>query len=159
MHAEIDDATDAGDRQVSVVASPKVKEAFDEQLARRLQDWLAEVLATEFADSGALTVMLQSDDEIAELNRRFRNRPHATDVLSFPGGEGEIRGRYLGDVAISLQTAARQATNEGHSLFQEVRLLALHGLLHCAGYDHEVDEGEMDLVELDLRDKWLGDHG
>ena len=81
------------------------------------------------------------------LNKRFRRTDKATDVLSFPAGE---RGE-LGDVIIAAGVARRQALAAGHSLQTELRVLALHGLLHLLGYDHETDDGRMLKVERRLR--------
>jgi rRNA maturation RNase YbeY len=82
-----------------------------------------------------LSVLLTDDREIRSLNRRFRAVDAATDVLSFPTGDP----LHLGDVAISLDTAARQARAEGHALFTEVTILLAHGILHLCGYDHETE--------------------
>jgi probable rRNA maturation factor len=71
-------------------------------------------------------------------------------VLSFPTAE-EFKGEHAGDLAVSLETAARQAREHGHSLRDEVRVLLLHGLLHLSGMDHEKDRGEMAAREAELR--------
>ncbi len=84
------------------------------------------------------------------LNRRFRRRNTATDVLSFPS---EVPG-IAGDIAISLEIAASNASALGHSLVEEVKILILHGLLHLAGHDHETDNGEMLAREGRLRLKF-----
>ena len=91
------------------------------------------------------SVCLVSDRRIRELNREFRARDQATDVLSFPGDdEPDPDGtRYLGDVVISAATAERQAGEAGHSLDEELQVLALHGYLHLMGHDHETDGGSM----------------
>lgn len=99
---------------------------------------------------GEVDVLLTSDAEIKRLNRIFRGKNKPTDVLSFPAPQ-EIAGQHAGDLAISLDTAARQAESFGHSLADEVRILLLHGLLHLAGMDHEVDSGEMAAREAELR--------
>lgn len=99
---------------------------------------------------GDVEVLLTSDVEIRRLNRTFRGKNKATDVLSFPA-PAEIAGEHAGDLAISLETAAQQAESFGHSLGVEVRILLLHGLLHLAGMDHEVDTGEMAERESELR--------
>jgi probable rRNA maturation factor len=99
---------------------------------------------------GEVDVLLTSDHELRRLNRTFRGKNKPTDVLSFPTPE-EIAAEHAGDLAISLDTAARQAESFGHSLGQEVRILLLHGLLHLAGMDHEVDSGEMATREAELR--------
>jgi probable rRNA maturation factor len=97
---------------------------------------------------GDVDVLLTSDAEIKRLNRQFRNKNKATDILSFPA---HASSGTAGDLAISLDTAARQAEEHGHSLRDELRILLLHGLLHLAGEDHETDSGEMAARELELR--------
>lgn len=100
--------------------------------------------------SGEVEVLLTSDAEMKRLNRTFRGKNKATDVLSFPTPP-EIAHEHAGDLAISLETAARQAAAFGHSLRDEVRILLLHGLLHLHGLDHETDRGEMAARETTLR--------
>lgn len=95
-------------------------------------------------------MLLTSDEEIRRLNRTFRKKNKATDVLSFPAPE-DLAEEHAGDLAISIDTAARQAESFGHSLNDEVKILLLHGLLHLAGMDHEVDSGEMADRETELR--------
>ena len=99
---------------------------------------------------GEVEVLLTSDAEIKRLNRDFRGKNKPTDVLSFPAPE-EISEEHAGDLAISLDTAARQARSFGHSLSEEVRILMLHGLLHLNGMDHETDSGQMAAREAELR--------
>jgi probable rRNA maturation factor len=96
-----------------------------------------------------MTVAIVPDARVQTLNRRYRQTNKPTDVLSFPAGE---RG-YLGDVVIAAGVARRQARDAGHSLQTELRVLALHGLLHLLGYDHEVDAGRMRRLEKRLRAK------
>ena len=118
---------------------------------RAARPWLQSVVRDVAPDALSFGVLFTSDQGIADLNRRFRGRKGPTDVLSFPGdGDG-----HLGDVVISLPVARRQAVAEGHSLERELRLLLLHGVLHCRGYDHETDDGSMDRLELRLREKHL----
>ena len=103
---------------------------------------------------GEVTVLLTTDDGIRALNRRFRKKNKATDVLSFPVEAGfGLAGDLAGDLAISVETAARQAAEQGHRLSVELRVLMLHGLLHLAGYDHEIDDGAMARKERRLRAK------
>ena len=99
--------------------------------------------------SGEVHVLLTSDAEIKRLNKTFRGKNKATDILSFPAAQ-EAEG-IAGDLAISLETAARQAAEHGHTLRDELRILLLHGLLHLHGEDHETDSGEMAARELALR--------
>jgi len=95
------------------------------------------------------TIAFVSDKKIRELNRQFRGVDKATDVLSFPAEEPN----NLGDVAISVETAATQAKENRLSFENEIAQLILHGLLHLSGYDHETDNGEMNRLELRLRRK------
>jgi probable rRNA maturation factor len=115
--------------------------------------------------AGQVSVLLASDSAIKRLNGKFRGLHHTTDVLSFPALEvpasasssGQRRSSraaqaaIAGDLAISLDTAARQAGRLGHPLLAELKILMLHGLLHLAGYDHESDAGEMAAREEQLR--------
>ena len=89
------------------------------------------------------------------LNRTFRGHDRPTDVLSFPVGDDQTtRGAgSLGDIVIATGIAGRQAAEQGHALGTELRILALHGLLHLLGYDHETDDGRMARVEARLRRK------
>jgi probable rRNA maturation factor len=102
---------------------------------------------------GQVTVLLTSDAAIRRLNKQFRGKNKATDVLSFPALEmvGRMVGDLAGDLAISVETARRQAREQGHALSVEIKVLMLHGLLHLAGYDHETDSGEMAKRERLLR--------
>jgi probable rRNA maturation factor len=97
-------------------------------------------------------VLLTSDAAIRRLNRQFRGKNKATDVLSFPA-DGLAPGseKIAGDLAISVPTAQRQAVAQGHALGVEIKILILHGLLHLAGYDHESDSGQMARRERLLR--------
>ena len=97
---------------------------------------------------GEVHVLLADDATLKRLNRQYRGKNKATDVLSFPAApESDVAG----DLAISLETARRQAARFGHSLRDEVRVLLLHGTLHLAGFDHEADGGEMEAREAELR--------
>ena len=100
--------------------------------------------------SGEVDVLLADDRTLRRLNGMFRGKDKATDVLSFPAA-AEFNGLHAGDLAISLETAGRQAREHGHSLRDEVRVLLLHGLLHLSGMDHEADRGEMAAREAELR--------
>jgi probable rRNA maturation factor len=108
---------------------------------------------------GEVHVLLADDATLKRLNRTFRGQNKATDVLSFPAGPTTVffgdpeSPELAGDLAISLETAARQAARFGHSLRDEVRVLLLHGTLHLAGFDHEQDAGEMAAREAELRQK------
>jgi probable rRNA maturation factor len=91
-----------------------------------------------------VTLLLAADPEVRRLNRRYRRKDRNTDVLSFPaGGELEPGRPHLGEIAISIPQAARQARRAGWSLREETSLLLVHGFLHLLGYDHERDDGAM----------------
>jgi probable rRNA maturation factor len=122
-------------------------------------------------------VALVSDARMRALNYRYRGKDYATDVLSFPAGgprrstgggpkRSALRAgavarrtsirkpppiRHLGDFVIASGVARRQARQAGHAEMAELRLLALHGLLHLLGYDHERDSGQMARLERKLR--------
>jgi probable rRNA maturation factor len=96
-----------------------------------------------------VAIALLPDSQIRRLNRVYRRVDKATDVLSFPA-LGAAR-TALGDIAIAKGVAARQARFYGHPAATEWRILALHGLLHLLGYDHETDRGEMSRLEARLQ--------
>jgi len=112
-----------------------------------LDRWLASTAPARAR--GKVTIALLTDAAMRKLNARFRQADYATDVLSFPSDE---RGS-LGDIAIARGVAATQARTLGHSARVELRVLALHGLLHLLGFDHESDTGQMAKVEERLRRK------
>lgn len=119
--------------------------AFDEMEFDRFIQGIGRQVARgqEFA------IVIGSDESLRDANRRFRGKRAVTDVLSFPDGEN---GR-LGDILISAAQAARQAARFGHNVEDELKILALHGLLHLLGYDHETDDGRMRRVEKRWRRK------
>jgi probable rRNA maturation factor len=125
--------------------------------APALAAWLARV--SPALARGAVTIALVSDRRVRTLNRQYRGIDRVTDVLSFPVGDGisvapgrqSRRTAFLGDIVIARGVAARQAREAGHGERTEWRVLALHGLLHLIGYDHEQDEGEMRRAEARLR--------
>lgn len=89
-----------------------------------------------------LSVVLCDDATIHALNRDYRRKDKPTDVLAFAlreGHAGHLAGDVLGDVVISLETAARQARERGNAPRDEVRMLLAHGLLHLLGWDHRTD--------------------
>ncbi len=98
----------------------------------------------------AVNVLVTSNVELQELNRRFRGKDQPTDVLSFPALPG-LKPRYAGDIAISAEIAAHNARVLGHTAAEEIKILALHGILHLRGYDHESDQGQMARREQKLR--------
>jgi probable rRNA maturation factor len=135
-----------------------------------LAQWLARAAPAEAR--GAVSIALVSDGLMRQLNAAYRGQSHATDVLSFrtgpsphppvrhpraraphtkPEGSRPEPAVHLGDLAIARGVASRQARQHGHSLEVELRVLALHGLLHLLGYDHETDAGTMGRLEERLR--------
>jgi probable rRNA maturation factor len=103
----------------------------------------ARKLESALAKGRAFDCLVTGDAELRKLNREFRGKDYATDVLSFPAAEGP----RLGDLAISAARARAQAHQFGHTTEQEVRILMLHGVLHLLGMDHESDSGEMARTE------------
>ena len=139
---------------------------YPEAGARRLRPWLERLAAALVerelpdVDEASLGVRFASDRELRRVNRDYRGKDKPTDVLSFPGEDGED-GRHVGDILISVPTARRQAAERGPPPEREIQTLLLHCLLHCLGYDHEADRGEMERLERRLRRTWIGveDHG
>jgi probable rRNA maturation factor len=119
-----------------------------------LGPWLQRLLAELAPGHDSFAVRFVGDRAMRAWNRDYRGKDRTTDVLSFPG-ETTPEGRHLGDVAISVPQASRQAAARGHSLQRELRVLLLHGVLHCLGHDHETDAGEMESLERRLRRRWL----
>ena len=139
----------AGRRLVVSVSGRHVPAA-----ARGLGRWL--IGAGPASAAGMVDIALVSDSRMRKLNREFRGVAKATDVLSFPASDDPhtrtgSTGEPLGDIAIALGVAERQAREQGHALRTELRILALHGLLHLLGYDHEKDNGRLRRVEDRLR--------
>jgi len=101
------------------------------------------------------SVALVSDSRMMQLNEMFRGMNSTTDVLSFPHEPDDFDPDKdnLGDIVISVEQAGNQATENGLTLENEIKQLILHGLLHLCGLDHETDNGEMNLRELELREK------
>ena len=103
---------------------------------------------------GTANVLVTSSSAMRSLNRQFRGKNKPTDVLSFPVDsalKNSKRAIHVGEIAISAEIAAQNAARLGHSTAQEVKILALHGILHLAGFDHERDNGEMARKEIQLR--------
>jgi len=121
--------------------------------ARRLRPWLEGLLDELAPAARSLGVRFCGDREMRRVNRQFRGMDKTTDVLSFPGDAEE----HLGDVLISVPVARSQAAVAHHAPDREIRILLLHGVLHCLGYDHETDQGEMERLERRLRKTWIAD--
>ena len=126
---------------------------------KELQEIADKVLIQLDYQKGELSLAFLGDDEMQDLNRDFRDIDTTTDVLSFPLGDETPEGIfYLGDIAISIDMAEHQADSLDHSLRKEVIQLFAHGILHLCGYDHETDDGEMDELELKIRDEILSSY-
>jgi probable rRNA maturation factor len=95
---------------------------------------------------GEVAILVTDNRQLRDLNRRFRRKNKATDVLSFPHADGAG-----GDIAVSADMARKNAARYGHETLEELKILVLHGMLHLAGYDHETDNGKMAAHELVLR--------
>jgi probable rRNA maturation factor len=124
--------------------------------ASGLASWLRRVAPARAR--GTVNLAIVSDRRIRTLNRTYRRKDYATDVLSFPANPQSLipnpsHRKFLGDIVIGRGVARRQARDAGHSEAIELRVLALHGLLHLLGYDHERDHGRMARVERRLRRK------
>ncbi|WP_449620614.1 rRNA maturation RNase YbeY [Robertmurraya sp. Marseille-Q9965] len=123
-----------------------------EEMLSTLEELLNFAARKEEVEAGSeLSVTFVSNDRIQEINREYRDKDYATDVISFAleeMGEGEIEvsggdiPRVLGDIIISIKKAEEQAEEYGHSFEREMGFLAVHGLLHLLGYDHENEEDE-----------------
>ena len=114
-----------------------------------LRRFLDEVIR-RVARGRSIACLVTGDAELRRLNRRFRGKNSATDVLSFPSAS---RNGFAGDLAISVDRARRQAAEHGHSLEDELRILILHGALHLTGLDHEKDAGRMARSEARWRQR------
>ena len=110
---------------------------------------LAELLVAEgVSDAGEVHCVLTGDDELAELNQRFRGRSGPTDVLAFPYDPSAASGVH-GDIYVSLDRARAQAAERGEPPGREVWRLFVHGALHLAGHDHDTDEGDRAMREAE----------
>jgi probable rRNA maturation factor len=122
--------------------------------SRALREFLDEI-TRRVARGRGVVCLITDDHELRRLNRQFRRKDYATDVLSFPAGDARPDGRAsIGEIAISIDRAAAQAKEHGHSLADELRILMLHGALHLAGFDHEKDSGEMRRAEARWRKRF-----
>lgn len=136
---------------------------FIHNLQRKIQidkaglETFAERLSLSVIEDSAKTfsVAFISDRRMKQLNKLFRGKNSTTDVLSFSHEPDEFDPdkNNLGDIVISVEQAQKQAAENGLTLEGEIKQLILHGLLHLCGYDHETDNGEMNVYELQLRDK------
>ena len=129
----------------------------------QLSAWASKLLRHAGAKESSLSILLCGDRRMRGLNRSFLRKDRPTDVLSFPAREGRdgregrgAGGSFLGDLAIDLPYAARQARRRGHPVDREVQVLLAHGILHLLGHDHETDSGEMFGLQRNLVRKAFG---
>ena len=141
--------------------SKRLRVSVTDGQGRRVRDgglgrWLESIAPARAR--GDVAVALAGDAQVRALNRRYRRKDRPTDVLSFPVASALRRKPHeslatLGDIVIATGVAKRQAREAGHSEQTELRVLALHGLLHLLGYDHDGGDGRMARVEARLRRK------
>ncbi len=131
--------------QRKIKINPKLFKCFVERAVRQIPETNKNIVVIAFV----------SDRKMRFLNMNFRGKNSTTDVLSFPfeAEEFENSERILGDIFISLEQAERQAAENNLDIDTEIKQLILHGILHLCGFDHETDNGEMNALELELRDK------
>jgi probable rRNA maturation factor len=147
------------DRQhwTMILIEPTIQARYSRSLRQRALAAFLKKASEAAGFRGDVCVLLTGDEQIRRLNREFRRRDEATDVLSFPAAPhkptGDLYGppAVAGDLAVSVETAARQAEEFGHPLGTELQILVLHGVLHLGGYDHESDKGQMARKEAALR--------
>lgn len=135
-----------------ILIEPSIQARFGRALRQRALAAFLKDASKAARLHGDVSVLLTGDRRMRRLNREFRHKDFPTDVLSFPPPPS-LNGRQAmtGDLAISVETAARQAAELDHPLATELQILLLHGLLHLAGYDHETDTGQMARKEASLR--------
>ena len=137
-------------------------EIYEKDLPKNnLEDWISQVLTEVDREGFSVSLLFTDDERIKELNNNYRGKDTATDVLSFSQMEGEEFGfenHFLGDIVIAVPYVTEQAKRLGHSVFEEVRYLILHGILHLMGYDHNEDEDcEMSRLEKNIYKKLTGE--
>ena len=140
---------------IAIQVIPRFRAEVDKGSLHRIA---AEVLGQEgVAGETELSLIVTDDEAIRELNRRFRGVEAPTDVLAFGAGEEEHfvsapeSPPYLGDVVISYQRALAQATELGHAVAEELKLLVIHGILHLLGYDHQEKAAAREMREREER--------
>lgn len=143
------------DVEITGVAVPRFSRREIAEFTRKVLLTLENMDRLEYA-IGEVSIAFVDDSQMTELNKKFRRKGKTTDVLTFPAddsyGDPQEEGRPLGDIVISVDQARRQAIDEKHSLATEIRYLILHGVLHALGYDHETDNGEMNALEVNVRE-------
>lgn len=138
-------------RQDKVAIDPKLEELVEKVVQKTLEE--------EVEGDYEVSISFVDNDEIKQLNKQYRNKDTATDVLSFPLMEFEEteedyedeeeyvqEDRLLGDIVISLEKAKEQAQEYGHSIERELSFLVVHGVLHLLGMDHEDEDEEKEMI-------------
>ena len=124
------------------------RSSYPELQGSQWRSWLSELLMNVAPDAASLGIRFCGRRAMRGAQRQFRERDSVTDVLSFPGDPAD----HLGDILICVPKAREQAVDD---VALEIRRLLLHGILHCLGYDHESDEGQMIRLERGLRRRWI----
>ncbi len=128
--------------------------------AARLRRLVHRALREAGSSADSVSFVFVDDETMSNYHGRYLDVPEPTDVLSFPAEDLDPEGEHdLGDVVICTDEAARQARQAKRSYTLELEVLALHGLLHLLGYDHERDNGQMEALELRLRPEIIGRGG
>ena len=128
------------------IRNEQTKAEFTEEMDKVIRQVIDKTKEYEEVDSKlGVSVVITDNETIRELNRTYRDKDSATDVLSFPlyDDEGYLDDEELGDIVISLERAYAQAEEYGHGIIREVAFLTAHSMLHLLGYDHENGETEM----------------
>ncbi|MBQ3033031.1 MAG: rRNA maturation RNase YbeY [Deferribacterales bacterium] len=130
---------------MKLLYTDEVESSFKLEFFNMLVSAVFEKIGVDFDNECEISLLMTDDKSIRELNKDFRNIDKSTDVLSFPMEEETM----LGDIAISLETAKRQAESADIHIEREVAFLFIHGVLHLLGYDHETDpESEKGMFDL-----------
>lgn len=127
---------------------------FPELVGLPLEKWIQRVAGELAPREQSFGVRFVGRSGMSAYCERFYPSKKVTDVLSFPG-EASEEGKHLGDVVICVPLAREQAVRANHSIEKEVKILLLHGILHCLGFDHERDSGQMETLEQRLRRRWI----
>ena len=138
----------SGERQPDLLQTDLLFRVATPRLARRGVRAFTERLESRVTGGRSFCCLITTDRELRRLNRDFLEKDYATDVLSFPSADPN---GFLGEIAISLPRAKRQAAEYGHGVERENQLLMLHGVLHLLGMDHEADRGRMARAERKWR--------
>ena len=131
----------------SVIFDVASRAALGRRVTQRALREFSQILTQRVTRGLAFDCLITGDVELRRLNRQYRRKDYATDVLSFPAAKIPSGEKTLGELAISADRALQQAGDCGHSLADELRILMLHGTLHLMGMDHESDAGEMARAE------------